>query len=85
MRLAGDDYWLDGGGNNTTQFSLVGAGFYNSISGRCENLRGNTYFWTSEVFDDVTVKSFEADCHCYRWQEIYQNKADAFSVRCVKE
>jgi uncharacterized protein (TIGR02145 family) len=85
MRKAGDEYWYDGGGNNTTQFSLVGAGFYNSSSDRCENLMGNTYYWTSDVYDDFRVKSFEADCHCYMWQEIYQNKGGGFSVRCVKE
>lgn len=85
MRKAGNEYWLDGGGTNETQFSLVGAGLYNNVANRCENLRGNTYFWTSDVFDDTRVKCFEADCHCYRWQEIYQNKGTGFSVRCVKE
>ena len=85
MRLAGDEYWLDGGGNNTTQFSLVGAGFYNVSTDRCENLLGNTYFWTSEEYDETRVKSFEADCHCYRWLEIYHDKHSGFSVRCVRE
>ncbi|MBO4655467.1 MAG: hypothetical protein J5644_07980 [Bacteroidales bacterium] len=85
MRKAGDEYWYDGGGNNTTQFSLVGAGFYNNASNRCENLLGDTYYWTSEVYDDVKVKSFTADCNCYTWIEIFHEKGSAFSVRCVKD
>lgn len=85
MRLPGDDYWIDGGGSNETQFSLVGAGFYNQGTGRCENIRGNAYYWTSDTFDDLKVKSFEAECHCYMWQEIYADKHHAFSVRCIKE
>ena len=85
MRKPGSEYWLDGGGNNETQFSLVGAGFYNNATNRCENILGNTYFLTTDVYGDTQVKCFEADCQCYRWQEIYQNKGTGFSVRCVKE
>ena len=85
MRKPGSEYWLDGGGTNETQFSLVGAGFYNNATNRCENILGNSYFMTTDVYGDTQVKCFEADCHCYRWQEIYQDKGTGFSVRCVKE
>lgn len=85
MRKPGSEYWLDGGGTNETQFSLVGAGFYNNATNRCENILGNAYFMTTDVYGDTKVKCFEADCHCYRWQEIYQDKGTGFSVRCVKE
>lgn len=85
MRKPGSEYWLDGGGTNETQFSIVGAGFYNNATNRCENILGNTYFMTTDVYGDTKVKCFEADCHCYRWQEIYQDKGTGFSVRCVKE
>ena len=85
LREAGDAYWIDGGGNNTTNLSLRGSGCYNLSTQRCENLRGNAYFWTSDEFDATTVKSFMADCHCYSWQEIFQSKGNAFSVRCLKE
>ena len=85
MRKPGSEYWLDGGGTNETQFSLVGAGFYNNVTNRCENILGNAYFMTTDVYGDTQVKCFEADCHCYRWQEIYQDKGTGFSVRCVKE
>lgn len=85
MRKPGSEYWLDGGGTNETQFSLVGAGFYNNATNRCENILGNAYFMTTDVYGDTQVKCFEADCHCYRWQEINQDKGTGFSVRCVKE
>lgn len=85
LRKSGSQYWLDGGGNNATGFSLVGAGCYNSNTVRCENLTGNTYFWTSEEVGDNLVKAFEADCHCYTWYELSNLRTNRFSVRCVKD
>ena len=85
MREAGDAYWYDGGGNNTTGMSLRGAGLYSNGTNRCENLRTNAYFWTSDEVDVTTVKTFVADCHCYTWQELQQSKGNAFSIRCLKD
>lgn len=85
MREAGNAYWIDGGGNNTTGMSLRGAGLYSNGTNRCENLRTNAYFWTSDEASSTSVKTFVADCHCYTWQEIQQSKGNAFSVRCLKE
>lgn len=85
MRKQGDAYWMDGGGDNTTGMSLVGAGMYNCVTHRYENLLGNTYFWTSDDQGESGVKSFVADCNCYTWYELVNDKKHAFSVRCVKE
>ena len=85
MREAGDAYWIDGGGNNTSGLSLRGSGYYSNNTERCENLRLHAYFWTSDEVNSTIVKSFMADCHCYSWQEIEQSKGNAFSIRCLKE
>ena len=85
MRKQGDAYWLDGGGDNTTGMSLVGAGMYNCGTQRYENLLGNAYFWTSDEQGEGGVKSFVADCNCYTWYELVNSRNNAFSVRCVKD
>ncbi|MCQ2269808.1 MAG: hypothetical protein MJZ52_01080, partial [Bacteroidales bacterium] len=78
------DYWLVANGTNTTGFSMLPAGRYNDVHNRCENLLGNAYFWSSTTYNNTEVKTFEADCHCYKWQEVSNPKTAGLSLRCVR-
>lgn len=78
------EYWLVHDGTNTTDFTLLPAGRYNDVSNRCENLLGNAFFWTSTPYSETEVRTFEADCHCYKWQEVLNPKTAGLSVRCVE-
>ena len=77
--------WLDGGGNNSTGFSMLPAGFYNGSTARYENLYGTAYFWSYNSSAPSVPKTFWADCHCYMFQIIDNNISSGCSVRCVKE
>lgn len=79
------EYWLDGGGNNSTKFSILPAGAYNSDNGRFENILGNAYFWTADLSGSTQPKTFMADCNCYMWTVLNSSPNNGFSVRCVKE
>lgn len=78
------EYWMLHDGTNTTGFTMLPAGYYNNVNDRCEYLLGNTFFWTSDLSTDSEVRTFEADCHCYRWQEVHNTKSAGLSVRCVQ-
>lgn len=78
-------YWLDGGGDNSTDFSILPGGAYNSDKDRFENILGNAYFWTTDLTGSGQPKTFVADCHCYMWQILDSSTNHGFSVRCVKD
>ena len=82
--LRASGYWLDGGGNNNSGFSILPGGGYNSDRGRFENILGNAYFWSADL-GSAQPKTFMADCHCYMWQVLDSSPNHGFSVRCVKE
>ena len=83
--LRSNTYWLDGGGDNSTEFSMLPGGYYNNSIDRYENILGNAYFWTTDLSGSGTPKTFEADCHCYMWT-VYDNlPGKALSIRCVKD
>jgi len=79
------EYWLDGGGNNSTKFSILPGGAYNSDNERFENILGNAYFWSADLSGSTQPKSFMADCNCYMWQVLNSSPNHGYSVRCVKE
>ena len=83
--LRSPEYWLDGGGNNSTKFSILPAGAYNSDNDRFENILGNAYFWTADLSGGTQPTTFMADCNCYMWQVLNSSPNNGFSVRCVKE
>lgn len=83
--LRTNTYWLDNGGDNSTQFSILPAGCYNSGIDRYENILGNAYFWSGDLSASSLLKSFMADCNCYMFQQLDNSPNNAFSVRCVKE
>jgi len=78
-------YWLDGGGNNSTDFSLLPGGCYNDNTARYENLLGNAYLWSVNTADPSQPKMFWADCYCYMWQVDQTRPNMGCSVRCVKD
>lgn len=83
--LRTNTYWLDNGGDNSTEFSILPAGCFNSSIERYENILGNAYFWSSDLSASSLLKSFMADCNCYMFQQLDNSPNNAFSVRCVKE
>ena len=83
--LRTNTYWLDGGGDNSTNFSILPGGAYNSDKVRFENILGNAYFWTTDLTGSGAPKTFMADCHCYMWQILNSSPNHCFSIRCVKD
>lgn len=83
--LRAPEYWLDGGGNNSTKFSILPGGAYNSDKDRFENILGNAYFWSTDLTGSAQPRAYMADCNCYMWQILDSSPKHGFSVRCVKE
>ena len=83
--LRAPEYWLDGGGNNSTNFSILPGGAYNSDKDRFENILGNAYFWSTDLTGSAQPRAYMADCNCYMWQILDSSPKHGFSVRCVKE
>ena len=83
--LRSTDYWLDGGGNNSTNFNLLPGGFYNDNTARYENILGEAYLWSVNSANPSQPKVFWADCHCYMWQVGNPSANMGASVRCVKD
>ena len=79
------DYWLDGGGNNSTNFNLLPGGCYNDNTARYENILGEAYLWSVNSANPSQPKVFWADCHCYMWQVGDPSANMGCSVRCVKD
>ncbi len=80
-----NNYWLDGGGNNSTGFALLPGGFYNDNSSRYENLLGEAYLWGVNTASPNQPKVFWADCHCYMWQVDDSTPNRGCSIRCVRD
>ena len=80
-----NDYWLDGGGNNSTGFSLLPGGCYNDNTARYENILGNAYLWSVNSSNPSEPKVFWADCKCYMWQVDNVSPNNGYSIRCVKD
>lgn len=80
-----NQYWLDGGGNNSTGLTLLPAGCYNSSTERFENILGNNYYWNAYEYDETSAKTYVADCNCYMFTITNSNKGMGYSVRCIKE
>ncbi|MBQ3740695.1 MAG: InlB B-repeat-containing protein [Bacteroidales bacterium] len=85
VNLRAPEYWLDGGGNNSTNFSILPGGAYNSDKVRFENILGNAYFWSTDLTGSAQPRAYMADCNCYMWQILDSSPKHGFSVRCVKE
>ena len=80
-----NNYWLDGGGSNSTNYSLLPGGCYNDNTGRYENLLGNAYLWGVNSANPSQPRVYWADCKCYMWQVNDTTEGMGYSVRCIKD
>ena len=81
--LMADTLWLMPG-TNASGFNALPSGFYNSSTGRFENILGQTYFWSSEQVNKkiMQVCSLLFGCDVSALDEMLGNHG--LSVRCVK-
>ena len=82
------DYWLTPNENtNTELFNSRGAGFYNSVTGKYENLYGYTAYWA--LNEDGTVGAVSSAAMLTYYCDVIEivdiKKADALSIRCIME
>jgi len=84
VALRSTNYWLINPGNNTSGFDMRPGGLFNGENGRCENLGGEAYFYSSSMQSSMPVH-LKAACGC--WELMYNTAipSNCFSVRCVKE
>lgn len=87
LALRVPDYWINGtGGNNSTDFSALPAGFYNGNTNRYENLMGETRFWSTNNAANTIISScinFHFPCSEIKittTQGVY-----GYSIRCILE
>ena len=80
-----NNYWLDGGGSNSTNYSLLPGGCYNENTGRYENILGNAYLWGVNTTNPSQPRVYWADCKCYMWQVNDTTGGMGYSVRCIKD
>jgi uncharacterized protein (TIGR02145 family) len=79
-------YWVDGGGNNSTGFSALPAGYYNGEKNRFEGLYSETYFWSTQKVNSATGESlFLIRHHCDYVLEVLTYSGLGYSIRCIKE
>lgn len=72
-------------GNNSSDFSLLPAGFYNAVKNRFENLRGETMLWSSTSTGDNTTSYIGyTDCFCDMFLVNMAEYINGFSARCVR-
>jgi len=78
--------WAAGGGDNSTGFSALPAGFYNGEQNRYEGLLTEAYFWSTEGVESATKKySFSILYYCDKVQQYSLMSGLGYSVRCIKE
>jgi uncharacterized protein (TIGR02145 family) len=79
-------YWIPSGGNNSTGFSALPAGFYNGATNRFESMLGETYFWsTAGVGSNTNISTFSIIFECNELIETHRHEGLGYSVRCIKE
>ena len=84
--LKSPHYWVDGGGDNSTGFSALPAGFFNGEKNRFEGLLSEAYFWSSRIVNGAVGESlFLLRHHCDDVLESLIYNGLAYSVRCIKE
>ena len=79
-------YWIFSGGDNTTGFSALPAGYYNGSNKRFEGMFGETYFWsTANVGSNTSISAFHLFLDCDILIETANQQGWGYSVRCIKE
>ena len=80
------NYWVNGGGNNSTGFSWLPAGRYNGALQRFEGMLSEGYFWAVErVNGEVHISTVIANSFCDSYSTIEAHEGLGYSVRCIKE
>lgn len=81
------EYWINhSGGNNSTGFSALPAGFYNGMTRKFENLLGETRFWSSSPNNNSNlIYTMQMTYYCGEGLIIRDNDRNGYSVRCVQE
>lgn len=84
--LRSADYWQNGAGVNTTGFSLLPAGMYNSVANRFEGLHTDTRLWYATDNGGTAVPSVIGfSYYCDDPLPVTPTLTDAYSVRCVMD
>lgn len=85
LRVA--DYWINGtGGNNSSGFSALPAGFFNGLSHQYENLMGETRFWsTGNQGSDSMPSCISLHFFCSDVQATASPNINGYSIRCILE
>ena len=79
-------YWIPSGGNNSTGFSALPAGFYNGATNRFESMLGETYFWsTSNTGGSTSSSASSMFLNCEYNVQAHNSYGNGYSVRCIKE
>ena len=84
--LKSPHYWVDGGGDNSTGFSALPAGYFNGEKNRFEGLYSEAYFWSTQKVNSATGESlFLIRHHCDYVLEVLNYSGLGYSIRCIKE
>jgi uncharacterized protein (TIGR02145 family) len=84
--LRSANHWLDNAGNNSSNFDMRPAGYYDATANQFMNLHGNTYFiTTTTILSETPVfEAFSCGYNCPELLRYIGNKTNGYSVRCVK-
>ena len=84
--LKNPNYWLQPNScSNSTGFDSRGAGYYNSVTKRFENLLGYTAYWSSDAPTANFGIAAQFNYYCNQAEIVDIRLTDAISVRCVLE
>ena len=84
--LKSPNYWVDGGGSNSTEFTWLPAGRWNGEANRFEGLMSEGYFWATEnTGGNVTAKTILVRYECDETTITETSTGNGYSVRCIKE
>ncbi len=79
-------YWTDGGGDNSTGFTWLPAGWWNGAQLRFEGLTSEGYFLSTKIVAGEISTHVHVIVHdCDVVKEIEVNSGYGYSVRCIKE
>ena len=79
-------YWIDGGGDNSTGFTALPAGYFNGEKNRFEGMLSEAYFWSTQKVNGATGESlFLIRHHCDDVLEVLNYSGLGYSIRCIKE
>jgi len=84
--IKSDSLWLNNqNGNNSTGFSALPGGFYNTNTNSFYHLFGDASFWFTTYTTLTISPCCSAEYNCPEIKFVYSNKAIGNSIRCVKE